>query len=517
MAKKKKRKPKKSMVAHSRKSAPKVADETPTDPKLETSGLTFWLADRASYIFLVICVLAQLATIFITWPTWQVREFPVNLPWIAGAPQMPMGVLLALSLLLVLVAPRKKFGMPLHLIVLFVAIAMDQFRCQPQVLSITVLMMACVWKPIRQLCIWYLISMWLWTGIHKLISPDWFGHSSVNLLKRLQLINPYHYNVHFAVIVAASEIGLGVLAFLRPRIAAFFCVALHAGITIFLCKVNWNQSVWPWNLCTAIVGAWLLYNASVTPPKIIQKPNSKWQLAVLFAILVVPAGFYFGIVRNCFAHVLYSDHLPVAAITRGPGKVELLNGWNDFAFPFPRDKAAFVAYLKASGKPGEKLHVLEPRKLVKGGYFELDANGQVKEIDEPTFFASKANTTPGIGCDDPRAVLKLELADVSMRKRELRSMIFAAVFEPEKFTPDLLECLRGLPNVEEIQLEGCQIRDEDVRKLVVLPKLKRVGLSDTPITPEGLRHLKKVKSLEAFHYRGEIYLSVDEALTAQNQ
>ena len=510
MPRKKKRKPRKGKVADDRKPLSNAAD------CLNSNNHSFWRSDNASYIFLVICVLAQLATIFITWPTWQVREFPVNLPWIAGMPQIPMGVLLVVSLLLILVAPRK-FGMPLHLMVLVLAIAMDQFRCQPQVLSITVLMMACVWKPIRQLCIWYLISMWLWTGIHKLLSPDWFDFASVDLLKRLRWINPYQYNVHFALVVAASEIGLGLLAFLKPRLAAFFCVALHVGITIFLFKLNWNSSVWPWNLCTAIVGCWLLYNAPTTQSKLLEKPSPKWQLAILVAIMIVPAGFYFGVVRNCFSHVLYSEHLPIAAITRGPNEVELLDGWNDFAFPFPRDKAAFVAYLKASGKRGDKLHILEPRKFVQGGYFVLGANGEVKEIDEPTFFATDDNSNSGIGCDDPRAVLKLELANVSMRKRDHRTMIFAAVFEPEKFTPELLDLLLGLPNLEEIQLQGCQIEDDDIKKLLKLPKLKAIGLSETPVTHDGLRHLKELETLETLHYRDEVYSSVEAVLASEEQ
>lgn len=429
---------------------------------------------------------------------------------------MPMGILLLASLLLVLVAPRK-FGMALHLVILLVAIAMDQFRCQPQVISITVLMMACVWKPIRQLCVWYLISMWLWTGIHKVLSPDWFGYASVDLLKQLRWINPYQYHVHFAVVVAASEIGLGVLAFLRPRIAALLCVAMHVGIFIFLCKLNLNYSVWPWNLCTAIVGCWLLYNTSTTQSKRIEKPNSKWQLATLVAMMILPAGFYFGLVRNCFSHVLYSENLPVAAVTRGPDGIELLNGWDDFAFPFPADKAAFVAYLKASGRPGEKLHVLEPRKFVKGGYFVLDANRQVKEIDEETFFSSDKGASPGIGCDDPRAILKLELADVRMRKREYNAMMFAVVFDPEKFKPELLDLLPGLPNIEEIQLQGCQIKDEHMHKLLKMPRLLAIGLGDTPVTPNGLKHLKELESLEAIRYRGKFYSSVDEALSSQGR
>ena len=180
---------------------------------------------KESFVFLIVCVIAQLATICITWPTWEVRQFPINLPWIPGLPQIPFGILLIASLGMVLIAPRK-YGLPIHLLVLLAAVLTDQFRCQPQVISITVMMMACVWKPIRQLCIWYLVSLWLWTGIHKALSPDWFGWVSVDLMKRLNLANPYRYTFAFALLVAVSEIGHALLAvFSRAwqRSPASFC------------------------------------------------------------------------------------------------------------------------------------------------------------------------------------------------------------------------------------------------------------------------------------------------------
>jgi len=506
---KKNRKSRKRKAAEPTEAIAPVVNEGPVDPVSDSPNRHLWQDDPTSFGLLVVCVISQLTTLAITWPVWLVREFPVNLSWIANTPQLPMGIPLVVSLLMVLVAPRK-FGMLLHLGVLLVAITMDQFRCQPQVLSITVLMMACVWKPIRQLCVWYLISMWLWTGVHKVLSPDWFGYSSVDLLKRLQWLHPYEYNVHFAVVVAASEIGLGVLAFLRPRIAAIFCVAMHLGIAIFLFKINWNFSVLPWNVCTAIVGGWLLRNAVTSTSKLVQRPSPKWQMAILAAMMIVPTGFYFGLVRHCFAHVLYSDYLPIAVITRGPDEVELLDGWDEFAVPFPHEKAAYVAYLKASGKPGEKLHVLEPRKLARGGYFVLRANRQVKEINEQTFFASDQNSTAGFGVDDPSAILSLELAGVRMRKRERKAMIFAAIFDAEKFTPELLDSLPGLPNLEEIQFQDCQIRDEDLKKLLKLRKLTRIGFDNTAVTPKGLKQLKELESLELIQYRGSVFEDVDQ-------
>ncbi len=518
----KKRKPPKNKKSNAEESISATVAEAPNDPVTEASNRYLWFDDRTSYLLLVVCVVSQLVTVAITWPVWQARVSPVNLPWIATTPQLSMGVPMVVSLLLVLVAPQK-IAMVLHLGVLLAAIAMDQFRCQPQVISIAALMAACVFKSVRQLCVWYLISIWLWTGIHKVLSPDWFGYSSVDLLKRLRWVNPYVYHVHFAVLVAASEIGIGVLAVLRPPIAALFCLALHLGIAIFLFVVNWNYSVLPWNLCTAVVGCWLLWNASTSTsglglgPKLLHRPNSKWQLITLVMMMILPAGIYFGLVRHCFAHVLYSDHLPIAAITRGPDEVEPLDGWDDFAVPFPHEKAAYVAYLKASGKPGQKLHVLDPRKFVKGGYFVVGPNRQVKEIGEQAFFSSDPLSEAGIAVDDPGVILELELAGVRMRKRKLRSMVFAAILDPQKFTPGLVDLLAGLPNLEEVQFRGCSIEDQDVKKLLKLSRLKRVGFDDTPVTLAGIKHLRGLESLELIQFGGADFTSVDEALAVGDQ
>ena len=56
---------------------------------------------------------------------------------------------------------------------LAVSFVFDQWRIQPQVLGIVVLMIATVesWGP--AIAKMYLIAMWFWTGLHKLFSPDW--------------------------------------------------------------------------------------------------------------------------------------------------------------------------------------------------------------------------------------------------------------------------------------------------------------------------------------------------------
>jgi len=79
---------------------------------------------------------AQAATILLTWPLWQLRTSPPHLPWL-DLPQLPFGPLLLGSLALTLWRPLA--GAALHSLLLILAIACDQLREQPQVLSLALL------------------------------------------------------------------------------------------------------------------------------------------------------------------------------------------------------------------------------------------------------------------------------------------------------------------------------------------------------------------------------------------
>jgi hypothetical protein len=480
--------------------------------------------DGSAYFFLVICVISQAATILISWPVWQVRTAPPNLPWIAATPQIAVGVLLLISLGLVLITP-KRFGMSIHLLVLFAAMFMDQFRCQPQILSVTFLMGACVWKPVRRLCVWYLVSMWLWAGIHKVVSPDWFEQVSFKLLNGTGL-NALKFHYAFAWLVAISEIGLGVLAWFRPKLGAMGCVSLHVGITIFLLIIGWNYSVLPWNICTAIVGAWLLWNchnASLIgsnaqkkteskqdslPLSVLPFPGSGWEKVAVAALLIIPGGLYLGLVRHCFTHSLYSANLPIAAMTRKNGDVETLESWEELGVPFPNERKAYIDYFALTAKPGEKLHIREPRKLVEGGYFLAKRTGVPIQIAEDQFFEGRNSDVnemvevSGVAADSPRKIFLLEKANATLLKRSEGAMIYAVKFDPDNFDSAALKFLDGLPNLEQVQLQDCEIVDGELKWLSGFNNLVGIGLNNTAISDAGLLNLKDLPKLEFINCDG---------------
>ncbi len=463
-----------------------------------------------NYIFLVVCVVAQAATILITWPAWQVRQSLPNLPWLASAPQFPVGEILLVSLVVVLISP-KKLGVTIHLGILGISILMDQFRCQPQVFAIAFMTAACVWPTARRLCVWFLASMWLWTSIHKFASPDWFGTVSFKLLDSAGL-NAAGLHVGFASIVALNELALGIAAVLRPKIAAIGCVAIHVGIAIFLFLIGWNYSVLPWNICTAIVGAWLLWNydsMSDAAPSRKKASNPFFRLPIPSAVsgkiaiailLLVPAGLYFGWVRHCFTHALYSGNLPIGLVTR-QNETEVLESWKQLRFVFPNERKSYLDYFVLTAQPGDKLHIHEPRKFVTGGYFLLERHGLAKKITREHFFKpqvlldGETVEVEGVACDDPRKIFHLLEANATLLKRSENEMVYAIKFDPETFDRTSLELIDGLPNLEQIQLSNCQIADEDLKWLSGFPKLTGIGFNGTPITDAGLLNLLDVPNL----------------------
>ena len=217
--------------------------------------------------------LAQAIAIWITWPLWNVRTTGLpHLPVVAGLPQISFGWILLLTLALIPFRPRT--GVWVHFVVMLVATLSDQMRAQPQFLATWILMVAATYQTGAALTRWFLASLWIWAGVHKLVSPDWMSHRSANMTDALHL-DVESFSMLVAYSVALSEIVVGLLAWFKPRWAAFGCVALHVGIVIYLGPLfrgwddsvfpwklaAWNESVFPWNLATAVIGFWVLWNA----------------------------------------------------------------------------------------------------------------------------------------------------------------------------------------------------------------------------------------------------------------
>lgn len=456
---------------------------------------------------LVVAVIAQAATILITRPLWQVRDTPVHLPLI-DLPQIPFDSWLLITLILVLIRPRV--GLVVHAASLLVAFAFDQYRTQPQVIANAVLMLATIENVGLVIVRWFLASLWLWAGTHKLLSPDWFSFGSWYMVEKLH-VNPEDFQMLFAYGVSLGEMSVGLLAIFRPRWAAIPCVMMHVGIVIFLSPIfyNHNVSVVPWNLATAVIGGWVMwYSPSI-------RPQFRWEWITAVVLLVYPAGFYLGLVDHGIASVLYSNHLPEGMVTTKEGAAKI-SGWGDLHVPFPNERRLLTLYFQRSSQPGDKLHLSEPRPWLGDRYYVLGSDGRLVEQTREQFVQGSDDEVHGMEVESRRIRFLLARAGVKMLRREEQMTVFAVEIPPKRYRAELLDLLSGMPNLEQINLAGCEVTDEDLKRLPVLPKLVGIGLTDTPVSNAAIETLLKQPRLMVIEYQ-QSNMTLDAILEFERQ
>ena len=450
------------------------------------------LFDSLPSRLLLVAAIAQAAAIAISWPLWNVRlEGLPHLPVFANLPQISFGWLLLFTLVLIPLQPR--IGVWAHFVVMLAACLSDQMRAQPQFLAAWILMIATTYEIGASLTRWFLVSLWIWAGVHKLISPDWMTHRAANMTIALGL-DVKTYSMIVGITVALSEIFVGLMAWFKPRWGAFGCVALHVGIVIYLSPLfrGWNYSVFPWNLATAVIGFWVLWKAEARDWFGDAKPllGRRWLIErMAFAVMmVVPAGFFIGWVDHGYAHVLYSDSIPRGLISKQDGSLLEIRAWGELAIPFPNERRLLKQHFGIVGQTGEKLHVRDPRALLDDLYFQMTEDGPV-EISRQDFVAAGDGSVAGVELDSVRSLFLLDKIGSTFLKRDWKSMVWAIEFSPEKFDAEYLKYLNGVSNVEQIQLADTKFTDADLKSLPALPKLVGLGLSRTKVTDEGIKQL----------------------------
>jgi hypothetical protein len=441
-----------------------------------------------------IAVALQLATIAITWPLWQIRSDPPLLPAFSLAlPQLNFGWMMIVSCLFVLIRPWM--GVWLHLAIMLVACIFDEMRTQPQFFAIWVLMLASAKSQFEPVAKWFLISMWIWAGVHKTLSPDWFSHSTSDLLIRVSL-DPQIWHWPFAIGIAAIEILIGMAAIAAPKKAAWLCPLMHFGIIFFVSPLalDWNYSVIPWNLASAIIGFRILRNSQTS------MPAKSWECVVAVLLLLYPAGFYVGWVDHGISFVFYSDNKPDGLISTS-NELKKIRGWTNINVPFPNERRLLRRNFEASAKPGDKLHIRDPRVWLDDQFFVLVDNGKSEEITEQEFRNDISTRTSlavvkGTLLDDYVALWHLGRAGAKMLKRTEAGMIYAVQIPPESYSDELIKLVKRIPNLEQLQLEGTDITDEVLKELEGNPSLVGIGLKATTITNQSLPVLKSMQNLK---------------------
>lgn len=297
-------------------------------------ALDRWLEGPAFRWLVTAC---QAATIGVTWGLWQAREDPPMLPALP-LPPVDLGPALLASLVLVLLRPS--LGLWLHTGLVAYAMATDQTRLQPQVVSLVLLLWATAPGPGPPLVgRAHLIALWTWAGIHKLLSLWFLERIGPRLVGALVPWAPPGFLRGGGYGIAAAEIALGFLA-VNPRtrrLAAGLACLFHAGIvlTLALLPRGRNVAVWPWNLALAVAG---------------------------LALLVAPAGFYVGLTDAYLAHNLYAASPPGATTA----SVDFGAPVRAFHAILPPEPRLYAQYFRLKCRPGDTLRIDDARAWGRG-------------------------------------------------------------------------------------------------------------------------------------------------------
>jgi hypothetical protein len=299
-------------------------------------------------------VAATAATILITWDLWKERAFPPMLP---ALPVPPAGVGWALlgALGSSLIWPRT--GVSMLAVLLVYAVVRDQTRLQPEMISLTILMLGTlVGGSGRLIARAHLVSLWGWAGLNKLLSPTFLASAGPLIVISVWPSAPRSLAVACGWTLALSELSIAVFAAIprTRRLAAWLAVGLHTGILMVLVSSGAsNVAVLPWNVALVIAALTLIRPWKEPLPRTFRaSPLNARMIAA--ALVVAPAGFYLGIVDAYLAHNLYSANTSIASI--GPPTMRLLR------VPFPPERRLYIQYFQSTCYEGQQLHVVDRRR-----------------------------------------------------------------------------------------------------------------------------------------------------------
>jgi hypothetical protein len=306
---------------------PEVLLSHPSRPRELLRRSDLWRQiDWNSFILRTAAVAAQAATIWITWPLWQVRHYVAdqlvpqtpNLPAFS-LPQVDVAPWLVGTLVLVMLVPR--WGVLLHGIALVWAILLDQIRMQPECISLWVLMLGSLHSPsCKLLARSHLIALWFFAGFHKLISPEYYEAVVPFMMGRAPGTTLAASEIVWGALGALVEMALAVLAVVprTRRACAVMAVPFHLLVLSWLAlRLQWNYSVCPWNAAIAIAALTLVWPWRTT---LLADWREAWRpvRVVVAAVLFSPLLFYVGLFDPFLCYCVYTENTPRAWIVRVP-------------------------------------------------------------------------------------------------------------------------------------------------------------------------------------------------------
>lgn len=319
-----------------------------------------------------IVVVGQAVTLLVTYRLWQVREAVPHLPMFDVLDSMQFAPLWPLLASLVVVLARPLIGIALHSTLLLVAIALDQMRIQPEVISMAILLWGTLaWRGAGMIARAHLISLWFYAGFHKAVSPAYWDAAGTTGVERTFPEIPQLLAWAITAAVPLTEMALAALI-LWPRsrkIAAWSACALHVVIFLSLALSNWNQAVWAWNLVLAAAGPLMFAWWRESTWADLRASRRVVQAAIVF-LLISPAGYYLGWIDAYLAHCLYASNTPTAEIVpygedASKQLTRRLLGYqmiDELNVPFPPTHRLYEQYFDRIKLLGDQMRIIDRRR-----------------------------------------------------------------------------------------------------------------------------------------------------------
>jgi uncharacterized membrane protein YphA (DoxX/SURF4 family) len=267
-----------------------------------------------------------------------------------------------------------RVGLASYVVVAGLAMTADQTRMQPQMFSFALLMLGTWPNPTAKLLArTHLSSLWFFSGMHKLFSPDYYTQVAPWLWQGILPAGDRpplaSYASTFGATLALIEVALGIaICFPQLRkIVAWIALGMHLGIVALLNHLDgWNTSVWGWNCAIAVV-AFVIVGRWREPLQVDVSRSSRWIGAAAALLFASPVLFYFGSLDAYLCHCLYSANVASAEFQPGDGKPPYKLNWigESVNVPLPPAHRLFEAYFRAIAKPGDRMLVRDPRRWAK--------------------------------------------------------------------------------------------------------------------------------------------------------